>query len=744
MRRILFVLSAFILASGFLSAQVINPASWEFSTRELGNGKVDLIFKATIQEPWHMYGLHIPEGGPIATAINFNGTAGFRVVGEPQQSPEPEIVDDQIFNMQLELHSGTVTFTQQIERTSDDNIIIEGTIEYMTCSDMQCVLGDHDFTFRLQGGQGSTGGATIGNASAGTVPGAAGANADVNDDVSGVAVTGEAEESAQSQEQGNNPFAFDSISAIIPSTTTAPQSSSAPISGSLLGILLLSMVAGLGGLLTPCVYPMIPMTVSYFLRGDKSRARSVSQALVFGFSIVLIYTLIGVLVAVFKNPNAVNNFTTHWLVNLIFFLIFITLSASFFGMFEIILPSGLANRVDRQADKGGYAGAFFMALAMVILSFSCTGPIVASLLIKASEGDVLEPVIGMAGFSVIFAIPFTLFAIFPSWLKNLPKSGGWLNSIKVFFAFIMLAFSFYFLSKIDQTYHLNLLSRELYISIWAVLFGLLGFYLLGKIRFAHDSELTHLTVPRFVFSAASFVLAIFLLTGLVGNELRGLSTLLPPADRTTTVAESLLTGPSAGSSTIAGNPETGLCSMPSYADFLSLPHGLEGYFSYDEALACAGEQQKPVLVDFVGHTCSNCKKMYAEVWSDPRVLELLRDKFVVVALYTDDRTKLPEYEWITSSVDGKVKNTIGKVNQDLQISRFNSNALPMYTIVDAQGNELTSSHYTYSPDVDAFIRWLEEGLENQGADMSTGIVPGLVPGLVQAADLPSMGVSRQN
>ena len=375
-----------------------------------------------------------------------------------------------------------------------------------------------------------------------------------------------------------------------------------------------------------------------------------------------------------------------------------------------MLPSGLANKVDQKADRGGFTGAFFMALAMVILSFSCTGPIVASLLIRASEGDVLEPVIGMAGFSIVFAIPFTLFAIFPSWLQNLPKSGGWLNSVKVFFAFVMLAFSFYFLSKIDQTYHLGLLSRELYISIWAVLFGLLGLYLLGKIRFAHDSELAQVGVPRFVFSAASFVFAVYLLTGLAGNELKGLSTLLPPPDRSL-AAEN----PSDVASDFYGNAETGLCSAPRYADFLNLPYGLEGYFEYGEALSCAGEMQKPVLVDFVGHTCSNCKKMYAEVWSDPRVLELLKERFIIVALYTDDRTKLPENEWITSTVDGKVKSTIGKVNQDLQISRFNSNALPMYAIVDAQGNELTANHYTYSPDVEAFIRWLEEGLDRGAA-----------------------------
>jgi thiol:disulfide interchange protein DsbD len=318
-------------------------------------------------------------------------------------------------------------------------------------------------------------------------------------------------------------------------------------------------------------------------------------------------------------------------------------------------------------------------------------------LIKASQGEVLEPVIGMAGFSIVFALPFTLFAIFPSWLQRLPKSGSWLNSIKVFFAFIMLAFSIYFLSKIDQAYHLNIISRSLYISIWTVIFALLGLYLLGKIKLPHDSDLPFISVPRFVLSIISFSFALFLFTGLLGNELKSLSTILPPIEVTQ-------------HNVVQTNEQTSnlkqLCNTPKYSDFLSLPHGLNGYFDYQEALACAKQQNKPVFVDFVGHTCSNCKKMYAEVWSDPRVLKLLNEKFIVLALYTDDKTRLPESEWITSATDGKIKNTIGKKNQDLQITRFNSNALPLYIIVDANGKDLSSSYYTYDPDIEKFIAWL--------------------------------------
>jgi thiol:disulfide interchange protein len=655
MKHILLSIFAPLFFVHIASSQIIKPVKWTFSTHQVDQEQVDLIFKATITSPWHMYGLNIAEGGPIPASINFSNEKGFEIVGKPMQSPKPEVVDDKIFNMKLELHSGHVTFTQRIKKSQHDSIIITGNLEYMTCSDIQCVLGDNDFSFRLKGLD--------------ILPAAATAT-----------------------DTASKTFTTSTASVGSESYTTAR--ATVPANKSLWGIFFLAVLAGLGGLLTPCVYPMIPMTVAFFMHGNKSRSKAISEALVFGFSIVFLYTIIGVLVAVFKNPNAVNNFTTHWVTNLVFFLIFILLSASFFGMFEIMLPSGLANRVDKQADKGGYAGAFFMAVAMAILSFSCTGPIIASLLIKASQGEMLEPIIGMAGFSMVFALPFTLFAIFPSWLQGLPKSGSWLNAVKVFFAFVMLAFSLYFLGKIDQSYHLNLISRELYISIWVVIFTLLGLYLLGKIKFVHDSELQYIGVPRFIFSVASFSFALYLFTGLLGYELKGLSTVLPPA-------------PIAVAPVTAANQ---LCGTPKYADLLALPHNLQGYFDYEEALACAREKNKPLLVDFAGHTCSNCKKMYSEVWSDPRVLQMLQNEFIIVALYTDDRTKLPEAEWITSKTDGKVKNTMGKKNQDFQVTRFNSNALPMYAILSPEGKDISKSYYTYDPGVEKFMNWLEEGI----------------------------------
>jgi thiol:disulfide interchange protein len=679
MKRIfLFIVAAFSLLN-LANPQVIKPVKWTFSVKNAGNDQLDLVFRATIKAPWHMYGINIPENGPIPFSINFEEPSGFSVTGKPTQFPKPDIVDDKVFNMKLELHNKEVTFTQRIKKLSTDSILIKGTLEYMTCSDMQCIPGDQDFTFRLSGS------GTKETALTKTVP------ADSS------SAAGKPKKFITTDTAVNQPKG-----AVTAAQTpgTSQNTSTVPDHKSLWAVLLVAMLAGLGGLLTPCVYPMIPMTVSYFLRGTKSRTSAILQALVFGLSIVFIYTLIGVLVAIFKNPNAVNNVTTHWATNTVFFLLFIALSASFFGMFEIILPSGLANKVDHQADKGGYTGAFFMALAMAILSFSCTGPIVAGLLIKASQGQVLEPVIGMAGFSLIFALPFTLFAIFPSWLKKLPKSGSWLNSVKIFFAFIMLAFSIYFLGKIDQSYHLNILNRPVYLSLWIVIFSMMGLYFLGKIRFEHDSENNGLKFPGLLLSIASFAFALTLFTGLFGAELKGLSTVLPPPLKTiaATAPASVKTSGS-------------LCGIPKYSEILDFPNGLQGYFDYDEALACARIQNKPVLIDFGGNTCSNCKKMYAEVWSDPRVMELLSTRFVLADLLTDERTPLAEKEWYESPANGKLIKTLGKKNQDLQVRQFSSNALPLYIIVNADGKELTAGRYTYDPDIEKFIRWLEEGLK---------------------------------
>jgi len=680
MKKSLRFILIFIGIINVLQGQIINPVKWSYSTESNEDRTYTLVFTATIDKPWHMYGINIPEGGPIPLAFAFQENPAVEFIGAVRQVTKPEVIDDPVFHMKVELHSGKAVFRQKVRKLHpEDEIVISGVMSYMTCNDAQCVPLDADFSFSLPAS------APVEQQTAGEIAGPKSTLVKPSEDTVKVVNI----ESAPVEPPAN--------------IDATPATGPAKKDRGLVGTFLISLLAGLGGLLTPCVYPMIPMTVAYFLRGKMSRGKAIAEALVFGISIVFIYTMIGILVAVFKNPNAVNTFITHWITNLVFALVFMVLAASFFGMFELVLPGSLADKVDRQADKGGILGAFFMALAMAILSFSCTGPIIASLLITAAQGEVLEPVIGMMGFSIAFALPFTLFAIFPSWLQGLPKSGGWLNAVKVFFAFIMLAFSLYFLSKVDQSYHLNILTRDVFLIIWVILFILLGLYLLGKIRFAHDSEVTAVSVPRLIFVIAAFSFALYLFTGLLGNDLKGISSILPPKKERPAMNTGISTG-----SALPFNASV-LCSTPKYAGFLELPHGLQGYFDYDEALACARERNKPLLIDFVGHTCSNCKKMYEQVWSDPAVLEILKNDFIIVALYTDDRTKLPEEEWIISAYDGKQKTTLGKKNQDFQITRFSSNAMPLYAIVDGTGKELTATRYTYNPDVQKFIAWLEEG-----------------------------------
>jgi thiol:disulfide interchange protein len=471
------------------------------------------------------------------------------------------------------------------------------------------------------------------------------------------------------------------------------------------------MLAGFAGILTPCVFPMIPMTVAFFSRGSENRAKSYLKAIIFGLSILLIYSLLGVFVSLTSaGAGFANALSTHWIPNILFFALFVLFAISFFGAFEIILPNRWATGADSRVDKGGMIASFFMGLTTVIVSFSCTGPIIGVLLVEAASGDVLRPTVGMFGFGLAFALPFTIFALFPSVMSRMPKSGGWLNSVKVVLGFIMLAFSMKFLMTIDSVYSLKILSRDIYLAIWIVIFTLLGLYLMGKIKFRHDSDLTYIGVFRLFLIIAVFSFVVYMIPGLFGAPLKGLSALLPPPQ---TSAFSL--APVQSQNTSAGpNISSGLvskqCDEPRFADIFEMPLGLRGYFDYKQGLACAKEQGKPVLLDFKGHACANCKLMEAKVWSDPEVLRRLRDNFVIISLYVDDRTQLPEDEWITSTVDGKVKKTIGKINEDLEISKFKTNALPLYVITDDEGKLLNKPMPT-NMNIEEYKKWLDEGAE---------------------------------
>ena len=424
-------------------------------------------------------------------------------------------------------------------------------------------------------------------------------------------------------------------------------------------------------------------------------------------------------------PDFINWLSTNWIPNLFFFVIFMVFAASFFGAFEIVLPSWLVNKSDKQADRGGYVGAFFMAFTLVLVSFSCTAPIVGTLLVEAARGSVLRPIVGMLGFSIAVALPFGFFAFFPSKLSNLPKSGGWLNSVKVVLGFIEVALGFKFLMVADQTYHWGLLDREVYIAIWVTIFTLQGLYLMGKIKFAHDSELKYIGVPRLAFIIATFTFVVYLIPGMFGAPLKALAGYLPPQetidfDVNRIVRENVreLAKSGISASGVAAKPGAELCEDPKYADFLHLPHGLEGYFDYEQALKCAQAQGKPLFIDFTGHGCVNCREMEQTVWADPRVKDILRDDYVVVALYVDDKTTLPEDEWYVSEYDGKEKKTLGKKNADFQIKKFDSNAQPNYILLDSRGgNDADLKQHVLAParghnlDKDAFVNFLKQGIE---------------------------------
>ena len=692
MKRILFfILISALSLHGF--AQMVNPVSWDYKVQENDEGTVYLVFHADIDPGWHLYAQHFPSGGPIRTTFNFDSTKNFELVGETSEHPEPEEEYDETFGIHVKHFSKKATFKQPVKVLTDQAFEISGNIEYQVCQEEKCVYFNPDFSFQVPGGL----------------------MASVTEDNQDIQKSTEKPSEDIDQREAEP---TDTLKQVKTDTAGVQQETSVSsaesqvgardLTGnrSLLGFFLISIVFGLAGILTPCVFPMIPMTVSFFMQGTKNRLSSIIKALIFGLSVIILYTSVGIIVSL---TSAGADFTTvlgtHWLPNLIFFLLFLTFAASFFGLFEIVLPSGLANKADKQVDKGGFVASFFMALTLVIVSFSCTGPIVGALLVKAVGGSVIEPTIGMFGFALGFGLPFTLLAIFPGWLKNMPKSGGWMNSVKVVLAFIILAFALKFLSNIDQNYHLNILSRDLYLAIWITIFALMGFYLLGKIKLPHDSNLKHISVFRLILAIASFSFSVYLVPGLFGANLSSISGLLPSpsAQKFDLSTVSSSQSPSAP----AGNT---MCEDAKYADFLHLPYNIQGYFAYEQGMKCAKELNKPALVYFTGHSCSNCKKMQAEVWSNPKVQQKLNQDYVLIALYIDDRTKLPESEWVRSDYDGKLKKSIGKKNLAFEIDRFGVNTQPYYRVLSPDGKVIGES-FGYTTNTRKFVDWLDRGVE---------------------------------
>lgn len=667
-------------------AQVLEPVKWSFSTKDLPNNEAEVVFTAKIEKHWHLYSQFVPEGGPIATSFKFTPSADYKLIGKVVE-PKPITEYDKNFEMNLQYFNNKVSFTQKIKRLSPKPFKIKGVLEFMTCDDEKCLPpAEVEFEFSLAPGTATT---------------------EIVDNTPAVTDT---------QTTSNNDTLLEQSDSTQKDTTSVQLISQGSEGGStsLWTFFLLAFLGGLIAILTPCVFPMIPMTVSFFMNDSENKLKAKFQALFYGFSIIAIYTIIGTVVAFTLGANFANFLSTHWIPNVFFFIIFVVFAASFFGAFEMTLPSWMINKTDQQADKGGLLGAFFMAFTLVLVSFSCTAPIVGSILVAAASGEVMMPIVGMLGFSLAFALPFTFFALSPSLMSKLPKSGGWLNSVKVVLGFIELALGLKFLSVADQTYHWGILDREIYLAFWIVIFALMGFYLLGKIKFAHDSEVKHIGVFRLTLVIITFTFVMYLIPGMWGAPLKALSGYLPPQashdfDLNAVIRDNAKMILQTNGNQQSTKSNTSLCDEPLYADFLHLPHGLEGYFDYNQALACAKKQNKPIFIDFTGHGCVNCREMESRVWSDPEVLRRLKNEFVVVALYVDDKTELPEKDWVTSKYDGKVKKTIGKKYADFQIAQFNVNAQPYYVLLDTSG-KLLNKPKAYDLEVGNFIKFLDEGL----------------------------------
>lgn len=655
MKRLFYTLLILLTLPITLSAQIYDPVTWDFSYEKKGNGVYELVFTAHIEAGSHLYSIDVPAGGPIPTTFSFDTVADYSFEGKIFEVTVPEEKFDEAFGFKIKSFSGTAEFRQKIRSTSSD-FAVNGLVNFMSCNNATC-SPPKDVEFEIK----------------------------ISDVASGM--------SSADKTSTDNSLAGDT-----------------PGKG-LLVFFLLSMLAGFAGILTPCVFPMIPMTVAFFSRNSENRKKSVVNALIFGISIILIYTSLGIIVSLTSaGAGFANTLSTHWIPNIIFFTLFILFGISFLGAFEIVLPNKWVSGADSKVDRGGLLAAFFMGLTTVIVSFSCTGPIVGVLLVQAASGDVLRPTVGMFGFGLAFALPFTMFALFPSILNKIPKSGGWLNSIKVVLAFIMLAFSMKFVMTLDSVYNIGIITRDIYLAIWIVLFTLLGLYLMGKIKFSHDSELPYIGTFRFFLIVAVFTFVVYLTTGLFGAPLKGLSSLLPSQETSWFYKSQSAAGTTTTVPSIFSEGTSQLCSEPKHGDIFDMPLGLTGYYDYKQGLACAKELGKPALVDFKGHACANCKLMDARVWSDPEVLQRLRDNFVIISLYVDDRTQLPENEWFVSELDGKQKKTIGKQNEDLEISKYKTNALPLYVITDYEGNPLNKPMPT-NMNVEEYKKWLDEGVE---------------------------------
>ena len=677
MKKLVTLLMLTFLALA-VQAQILTPVKWNIKLEDSESAEKTLIFSAKLDAGWHLYDMNLPEGGPISTSFSFENLKGAKTIGTPVASKEATTVFDEQFQMELRWFAGEVSFRQKIEVTDPKHLQVGGYVEYMACNDENCLPPEQEeFAFSAKD-------INVEKTLAALAP-KEDSIQEVPQDTR-IAETTPADETSSATPEyvpEKEPQVYQSEDLWKPVIEELKAFGDTTISAtdtSWLFIFFAGFAGGLIALLTPCVWPMIPMTVSFFLKRTKDRKKAIRDAITYGLSIIVIYLVLGLLITGIFGASALNDLSTNAIFNIIFFLLLVLFAVSFFGAFELVLPASWTNKLDSKADSTtGIISIFFMSFTLVLVSFSCTGPIIGTLLVQAATmGAAIGPAVGMFGFALALSIPFSLFAIFPNLLQSMPKSGGWLNSVKVVLGFLELALALKFLSVADLAYGWRLLDRETFLVLWIVIFALLGFYLLGKLKFSHDSDLKYVSVPRLFMAIISFAFSIYMIPGLWGAPLKAISAFAPP----------LYT-----------------------QDFSLYDDEVHAAFDdYEAGMAYAKQHNKPVMIDFSGYGCVNCRKMEASVWTDSRVKDILENDYVLITLMVDDKTKLPEPIRIQENGKTRTLRTIGDKWSYLQRSKFGANAQPFYILLDNEGKPLAPS-YAFDEDVSKYIQFLEKGLE---------------------------------
>ncbi|SDW57726.1 protein-disulfide reductase DsbD family protein [Flavobacterium degerlachei] len=675
MKKIIFLLLA-VLAFANVNSQILDPVKWTTKIEKKSDNTYILTFNGVIEKDWHMYSQFTPDGGPLALEVIFKNQKGnFSLVGKAKESKTKTAYND-IFEVDETYFQNKAQIQQIIHVTNTKTAKIEAELNYQVCKEV-CINLEKKFTFSIPADAIVSSAPTVEKPIVETVEMVDSTNVD-----SLVPSLGASNVMVAAPEQ------------------IVVEAKNMDTKRGLWSIFFIAFLSGFAALLTPCVFPMIPMTVSFFTKQSKSRAKGIRNAVIYGIAIIVIYVMLGFVVTWVFGADALNALSTNVWFNLLFFVLLVVFAASFLGAFEIMLPNSWANKVDNQADRGGMIGILFMALALAIVSFSCTGPIVGTLLVEAASKGGIAPIVGMFGFSLALALPFMLFAMFPGWLHSLPKSGGWLNTVKVVLGFLELALAFKFLSNADLVLQLHLLEREVFLAIWIAIFGTLAFYLFGKITLPHDSPLTHLSVGRLLTGLLVLSFTIYLIPGLWGAPLKLINAFPPSIE----YSESPF-----GVGGSGGNAPAAI--LPDGAK--SGPHGIIVFDDYDKGLAYAKSVNKPIMLDFTGYACVNCRKMENNVWSDPKILPILNNEVVLISLYVDDKRDLPESEQFVSKTTGSEIETIGDKWTDFMISKYKTNTQPLYVLTDLEGNNLNIDAPTISyVSLEEYETWLKTGISN--------------------------------